>query len=117
MKKDYPQANARLAEVAKHWAEGEVSHEVWRKERHHIIKSLLASGKDWVAGETKASPKRAVSASRATLPTMAALSPSVLMDSGLTLNTQPDVANEDVLLLAVLLATMMVTAMLLLYVL
>ena len=30
MKNDYPEANARLAEVAKSWAEGEVS---WRGER------------------------------------------------------------------------------------
>ncbi len=115
MKNDYPQANARLAEVAKNWADGEVSHETWRKERHNIIKSLLVSGKDWVAGETRAAPKRVVSASRATLPVMAAIPDAMLMGGALA--PQADVSNEDVLLLAVLLMTMLVTSMLLLYIL
>lgn len=117
MKADYPQANARLAEVAKNWAEGEVSYEMWRKERHNIIKSLLVSGKDWVAGEARAIPKRVVTASRATLPAIAALPSNTLMTGGMALPQQAEVSTEDVLLLAVLLATMIMTTILLLYVL
>jgi hypothetical protein len=115
MKSDYPQANARLAEMAKNWADGEVSHETWRKERHNIIKSLLTSGKDWVAGEALAIPKRVVSASRATLPIMPALPQSVLMGATIA-PQQTEVSKEEVLLLAVLLATMLITSMLLLYI-
>lgn len=42
MKKDYPEANARLAEVAKSWAEGEISHDVWRKERRNVLSAIWA---------------------------------------------------------------------------
>ncbi|PTQ89070.1 hypothetical protein [Agitococcus lubricus] len=119
MKTDYPKANARLAEVAKSWADGEVSHEAWRKERRTIIESLL-QGKDWLASESVNSTKRVVSAARATLPNIPAV-PPFLAPSPTIVNPHvmvaADVPHEDVLLLAILLLVMMMTVVTLLYIL
>lgn len=118
MKKDYPKANARLAEVAKNWADGEVSHEAWRKERRSIIKALK-EGKDWLANEAAEVPKRIINASRATLPVIPVppvLSPhGSFAGAGVMMESQ-EMVHEDALLLAVLLLVMMMTAILLLYI-
>ena len=70
MKNDYPNANARLAEVAKSWAEGEVSHDEWRKERRSVIASLLSSRRDWLSGENRTLPPKRTKTINLTLPTM-----------------------------------------------
>lgn len=119
MKKDYPKANARLAEGAKSWAEGEVSHEAWRKERRTII-SALKEGRDWLTNEAAVVPKRIISASRATLPAMPVL-PSLPathgnLAGGAMMMEEADIVPEDALLLAVLLLVMLTTAILLLYI-
>ena len=56
MKHDYPAANARLAEVAKSWSEGEVSHDVWRKERRAIIKMVRSKKQDLPAEQSRTLP-------------------------------------------------------------
>ncbi len=119
MKNDYPEANARLAEVAKNWADGEVSHEMWRKERRSIISSLLTSRRDWLAGENKTTPPNKRSKLiNATLPSVKI--PQHLLASAdaqvsVLMSRDGDV-DGDVLLLAVLLLVMILTAILLLYV-
>ncbi len=120
MKSDYPEANARLAEVAKNWADGEVSHEVWRKERRSIISSILTNRRDWLSGENKTTPPKRSKLINTTLPTIK-VPPHLLSGAdgqvSVLLSHDVDVAaDEDVLLLALLLLVMILTAILLLYV-
>lgn len=118
MRKDYPKANARLAEGAKSWAEGEVSHEAWRKERRGIIKALR-DGTDWLTSEAAEVPKRIISASRATLPVIQVppmLSPHAGLAGGAMMMDSTEMLHEDALLLAMLLLVMIMTSILLLYV-
>ena len=116
MKSDYPKANARLAEVAKSWADGEVSHEAWRKERRSIIQSIKGA-KDEPSVEPPAAPKRVANRSSTTLPTIpvpAVLSPHHGL-AGASMAKSQDMLHEDALLLAVLLLAMIIVSILLLY--
>jgi hypothetical protein len=120
MKNDYPEANARLAEVAKGWAEGEVSHDAWRKERRTIITALLTNRRDWLSSENRTLPPKRSKFVNTTLPTIK-VPPQLIVDSvgqttGLLFTDEVAVSNDDVLLLALLLLVMILTAILLLYV-
>lgn len=120
MKNDYPEANARLAEVAKNWADGEVSHEAWRKERRSIIASILTNRRDWLSGENKTLPPKRSKLINATLPTIKIpqhlLAGADAQVSVLLSHDMDVVADDDVVLLALLLLVMMLTSVLLLYV-
>lgn len=120
MKNDYPEANARLAEVAKSWAEGEVSHEAWRKERRSIITALLTNRRDWLSSESRTLPPKRSKLINATLPSIKVQPPLVVGSggqvTGLLFTEEITVSNDDVLLLALLLLVMIMTAILLLYV-
>lgn len=119
MKNDYPNANARLAEVAKSWAEGEVSHDEWRKERRSVIASLLSDRRDWLSGENRTQPPKRTKTVNSTLPTIK-VPPSFLATSDaqvhVLLTAEVESADDDVMLLALLLLVMILTAILLLYV-
>jgi CHASE1-domain containing sensor protein len=119
MKNDYPNANARLAEVAKSWAEGEVSHDEWRKERRSVIASLLSSHRDWLSGENRTLPPKRAKTINSTLPTIK-VPPNLLAGSdaqvSVLLTAEVEATDDDVLLLALLLLVMILTAILLLYV-
>jgi hypothetical protein len=117
MKHDYPAANARLAEVAKSWSEGEVSHDVWRKERRAIIKMVWSKKQDLPAEQSRTLPIKKHSAADSTLtmpniivPSQLALSGAVMFDVA-----ENEVSHEDVLFLAILLLSMLFMAVFLLY--
>ena len=82
MKHDYPAANARLAEVAKSWSEGEVSHDVWRKERRAIIKMVWSKKQDLPAEQSRTLPIKKHSAADSTLTMPNIIVPSQLALSG-----------------------------------
>jgi|GEM_PF-2550458 hypothetical protein len=118
MKKDYPEANARLAEVAKSWAEGEVSHDVWRKERHTIISTVWSKKRDWESNQNNTLPlkKKAMSSPSLTMPNVVVPPQlSAANTSSLYQVVDAEVSHEEVLLLAVLLLSMSFTAVFLLY--
>ena len=119
MTKDYPEANARLAEVAKSWAEGEVSHDVWRKERHTIISTVWSKKRDWDSNQNHTLPIK----KKAVLPLPSLTMPNMVVPPQLSsVNSaslyhmmDAEVSHEEVLLLAVLLLSMLFTAVFLLY--
>ncbi|HEX5278121.1 MAG TPA: hypothetical protein VFW42_10680 [Fluviicoccus sp.] len=111
MIQDFPHANARLAEVARHWADGEVSHETWRRERRNILRELCAKRADCQerppllsgsASRAVPEPVSAVAAAPAAVP----VQPAPVPDS------DAEVANEEVLTLALILAVVVVGAIL-----
>ncbi|MBK6758582.1 MAG: hypothetical protein KBF23_02505 [Agitococcus sp.] len=118
MKQDYPEANARLAEVAKSWAEGEVSHDVWRKERHSIISTVWSKKRDWENKQNHTLPlnKQANTSPSLTMPNVV-VPPQLLGTNAASLYQTADteVSNDEVLLLALLLLSMVFTAVILLY--
>lgn len=117
MKHDYPAANARLAEVAKSWSEGEVSHDTWRKERRAIIKTVWSKKQDLPAEQGRTLPikKHAPADSTLTMPNI--IVPSQLALSGAVMFdvAESEVSHEDVLFLAILLLAMLFMAVFLLY--
>lgn len=117
MKKDYPEANARLAEVAKRWAEGEVSHDVWRKERRHVLSVICLKNTDWENQQNSTLPlKKKASTEMLTKPNIT-IPPQLLQGQAATLYNidDTDVPQEDVLFLAALLLAMLITTIFLLY--
>lgn len=118
MKQDYPEANARLAEVAKNWAEGEVSHDVWRKERHTIISTVWSKKRDWESNQNHTLPlnKKAMPSPSLTMPNVV-IPPQLSSINAASLYQAVDteVSNDEVLLLAILLLSMLFTAVFLLY--
>jgi len=120
MKKDYPQANARLAEMAKSWAEGEVSHDAWRKQRREIIKNVFSKHRDLDGGLSVTLPPNKKKASidstmpNLTIPT-AILTPNITNVSTMLFAEPVEISQEDVLFLAVLLFAMFVTTLFLVY--
>ncbi|HQV21600.1 MAG: hypothetical protein H6996_09260 [Moraxellaceae bacterium] len=116
MKKDYPEANARLAEVAKSWAEGEISHDVWRKERRNVLSAIWAKKSDWESSQNRTLPlKKKASSNTLTMPKVDV--PPQLAGAQLAMYEADDteVSQEDVLFLAMLLLSMLFTAVFLLY--
>lgn len=117
MKKDYPEANARLAEVAKSWAEGEVSHDVWRKERRSIISTVWDRKSDWESSQNRTLPaKNKVTApANLTMPNVTIPAQLAVAHAALYEADDADVSHDEVLLLAVLLLSMLFTAVFMLY--
>lgn len=109
MMADYPNANARLAAVARSWADGEVSHEAWRKVRNGIIRDITRNKRDCEGGEV---PAAAYPSGRHEAVTPAALATSPGMPVvRLEEPAKPaEAAHDEVLLLAFLLALVLVAA-------
>lgn len=116
MKRDYPAANARLAEVAKSWSEGEVSHDVWRKERRAIIKTVWSKKQDLPAEQSRTLPvKKHPVADTLTMPNIIVPSQLALGSAVMFDVAENEVSHEDVLFLAILLLSMLFMAVFLLY--
>lgn len=120
MKKDYPQANARLAEVAKSWADGEVSHDAWRKQRREIIKNIWSKRRDLEGAQCATLPPPRKKASLdSTMPNLiipsAILTPNVANANAMLFIEPVEISQEDVLLLAILLFSMFITTLFLVY--
>lgn len=111
MSQDYPRANARLAEVGRHWADGEVSHETWRRERRSILREVCNKRAD-VQGEgvlPALRPAPVAAPVEVTSPDLPAVPAARKTESADPL--PPDeVKNDDVLLLALLLILVIVSA-------
>ena len=113
MMADYPNANARLAAVARSWADGEVSHEAWRKVRNGIIRDITRNKRDCEGGDAPVAPAVAAypsgkhdvvpPAALATSPGM----PAVRLDEPVK---PAEAVHEEVLLLTFLLALVLVAA-------
>lgn len=118
MTADYPNANARLASVARSWADGEVTHEAWRKCRNGVIRDILRDKRDCpvsgAAGQGAVTrPAMPASADRnPTAPTLPVGAPVVPADSS---STEVEAARDEVLLLALVLAIALVAAILWFY--
>ena len=112
MSQDFPQANARLAEVARHWADGEVSHETWRRERRTILREICNRRADVQTGAPLPVQRKA-SAADATSPDVpVAMAAQVSAAAALPAE---DVQNDDVLTLALLLILVLAGALLVFY--
>ena len=108
MNQDFPQANARLAEVARNWAEGEVSQETWRRERRNILREICNKRVD-VQGS--APLVRKSPAKDRTMPDLPAVVPVAATASPAA--SQPvvlDAEQDDVLTLAILLIVILAGA-------
>lgn len=119
MQKDYPQANARLAEVARSWADGELSHDAWRKERRAIIKNIWLRKTDLDGNQFSTLPiKTRPKNDTLTLPNIT-VPPLVnrKLDASTTvlLSEETEVLQEDAFLLAVLLFAMVLTTIFMVY--
>ena len=116
MMTDYPKANARLAAVARNWADGEVTHETWRKIRNGIIRELVsgkpdATGSD-IPAVTTMPPRKASPAS-----TPLATSPVLpVVEINPANAASPEASHDEVLLLALLLVAVLAGALFWLYV-
>jgi len=115
MIQDFPHANARLAEVARHWADGEVSHETWRRERRNILREICAKRTDCqerapllMGGATRSAVE--VPSSPVAPPPPAAEPVPVVAGP-----VESEVANEEVLTLALLLIAVIVGAILIFF--
>jgi len=119
MKKDYPQANARLAEVARSWAEGELSHDVWRKERRAIIKNIWLRKTDLDSTQFSTLPikNRSRKNDTQTIPniTIPPIAAHTNIATTVLLTEDSEVLHEDVFLLAVLLFSMVLTTVFMVY--
>ena len=119
MKKDYPQANARLAEVAKSWADGELSHDTWRKERRAIIKDVWSNKKDLDSTQLGTLPikshRKHPTQTLPNLPIHALVNHQLGSTTTVFLAEDTDVLQEDVFLLAVLLFSMVLTTVFMVY--
>ncbi len=119
MKKDYPQANARLAEVARSWAEGELSHDTWRKERRAIIKDISLRKKDLDSSQLGTLPikthKKHNTQTLPSLPIHVGLNHQLGSTTAVFLSEDTEVLQEDVFLLAVLLFSMVLTTIFMVY--
>lgn len=106
MIQDFPQANARLAEVARHWADGEVTHETWRRERRNILREICSKRADYQAR----SPLPVVQAPR---PVEAPVAPVQAESKVSVAVVEPasDIANDEVLTLALLLVAVVMGAL------
>ena len=112
MSQDFPQANARLAEVARHWADGEVSHETWRRERRTILREICNRRSDVQIGS--ALPvQRKVPLTDATSPVMPVM-PAVPQAKQEAVPVEL-AENDDVLILALLLVLVLAGAILVFY--
>ena len=120
MKKDYPQANARLAEVARSWADGELSHDAWRKERRAIIKNIWLRKTDVDSNQFSTLPVKTRVKKNDTL-TMPSITVPPLINHKLDATTtvllteDTEVLQEDVFLLGVLLFSMVITTVFMVY--
>lgn len=114
MSQDFPQANARLAEVARHWADGEVSHETWRRERRTILREICNRRSDVQIGGGVLPVQRKASVADVTSPDVpvvkAAQAPSTVTAAPIE-----DIQNDDVLTLALLLILVLAGALLVFY--
>lgn len=116
MTQDFPHANARLAEVARHWADGEVSHETWRRERRNILRELCARHADCqerpslLTGTAAARPAPEMPVVAAPAAAMPAATPPVATE-----DVDGDVVHEEVLTLALVLIAVVVGAILIFF--
>lgn len=112
MSQDFPQANARLAEVARHWADGEVSHETWRRERRTILREICNRRSDVQIG-SPLPVQRKVPLTDVTSPVM----PVAPVVPKATPEAAPAelAENDDVLILALLLVLVLAGAILVFY--
>lgn len=120
MQKDYPQANARLAEVARSWADGELSHDAWRKERRAIIKNIWLRKADVDSNQFGALPIKARSKKNdtQTLPNITIpplISHKLDATTTILLTEDTEALQEDVFLLGVLLFSMVITTVFMVY--
>lgn len=116
MTQDFPHANARLAEVARHWADGEVSHETWRRERRNILRELCARHADCqerpslITGTAVPRPAPEMPVVAAAAAAMPAATPPVATE-----DVDGDVVHEEVLTLALVLIAVVVGAILIFF--
>ena len=119
MKKDYPQANARLADVAKCWADGELSHDTWRKERRAIIKDVWTRKKDLENNQLGTLPikshKKQSNQTLPNLPVHTLVNHQLGSTAAVFLAEDSEVLQDDVLLLGILLFSMVLTTIFMVY--
>lgn len=112
---DYPKANNHLAIFAKRWADGEISHESWRRERRRVVRQVISAQSDW---QGEAIPLPGSKPKQPTLPALpveaAAVKRAAVTNPELA--TSSEAAHDEVLLLAVLLVAAIGAAVILLYV-
>jgi cell division septation protein DedD len=104
MSADFPHANARLTQAARHWADGEVTQDAWRRERREIIGELCSKRADCGGEDT---PSAAAPVAR---PAESVTSPQLPVSPAKPVPAEPasqpapaDVADDEVLILGVLL--------------
>lgn len=112
---DYPKANNHLAIFAKRWADGEISHESWRRERRRVVRQVLAAQTDW---QGEVIPLPGSKPKQPTLPAMPVEAAAAKRAAAATplLATPSEAVHDEVLLLAVLLVAAISAAVILLYV-
>lgn len=115
MSTDFPHANARLTEVARHWADGELSQDAWRRERRHILGELCRKRTDCEGkpGAATAAPAPAV---RAAEPAVVPSPVPVVLAPAARPGPEEAPANDDeVLMLGVLLVAVIGGALLIFF--
>lgn len=116
MTADYPNANARLASVARSWADGEVTHEAWRKCRNGIIRDILRNKHDCPTsgGGAQASSPAPMTPPPVNRNPTAPVLPVGAAPAGQSA-AEGEAARDEVLLLALVLAIALVAAILWFY--
>ncbi len=106
MSADFPHANARLTQAARHWADGEVTQDAWRRERREIIGELCSKRTDCEGEDVPSASAPVTVARQAESVTSPQLPVSPAKPAPAEPASQPapvDVADDEVLMLGVLL--------------